>query len=189
MNAYTYCSAIIGFFAFLKLLDCYLDKKWVFKELPIQEDYSNWNTVDIFEENLQHMSSIIGKKMSYAGGSVVKYLSYINLNHKNPDGERQLDCDHVQIKVMQILNKKTDKNLMRFFVEKHYGQPSWDGSEMHYNYYRITEEFSCPIEDFENTWNKIKDFCYKIKTSECESERVKNGTMSYWTEKEYGHMI
>ena len=61
---------------------------------------------------------------------------------------------------------------------------------MHYNYPIVYHSFESNVNEFKSMWDNIIDTFYVIDVNLDEtSERVRDGVMSYWTEKNYGHLL
>jgi len=145
--------------------------------------------IDFFDELLHHMSGIVGSKLDYASKSCVRNLVFKNLSHTQPYNGKQLDCASVQIRFMLKIYPKGVRRITAY-AESSYGSPDWDGSNMHYNYPIKNDEFEVDVNDFQTLWDRIVATFYVIDVGlDSTTDRVRNGQMSYWTEKQYGHLL
>ena len=159
------------------------------KKESIKKVSKDGECIDFFDELLHYMSGIVGSKLDYASSSSVRGLAFKNLTHKQDLNGKQLDCESVQIRFMLKIYPKGVRHIFAS-VESSYGSPRWDGKEMHYNYPINTEYFECDVNEFQTMWNTIVEKLYVIDVSVDETtERVRDGVMSYWTEKKYGHVL
>lgn len=145
--------------------------------------------IDFFDELLYHMSSIVGSKLDYASRSCVRNLVFKNLSHTQPYNGKQLACASVQIRFMLKIYPKGVRHIVAY-AESSYGSPHWDGSTMNYNYPIGNDNFEVDVNDFQSLWDRIVATFYVIDVGVDETtERVRAGQMSYWTEKQYGHLL
>lgn len=159
------------------------------KKEPVKKISKDGECIEFFDELLAHMSNVVGSTLDYASRSVMRGLVIKNLSHKKPFNGKQLACASVQIRFMLKIYPKGVRKIVAY-AESSYGEPRWDGKEMHYNYPINTDEFECDVNDFANMWESIVAKCYVIDVEVDETtDRVRNGTMSYWTEKRYGHVL
>lgn len=160
-----------------------------FKKTPIVKIPKDGQCIDFFDELLEHMSGVVGSKLDYASRSCVRGLIFKNLSHSKPYNGKQLACSSVQIRFMLKVYPKGIRRIVAY-AESSYGEPSWDGREMHYNYPIENDNFEVDINDFQTLWDKLVDKFYVIDVAVDETtERVREGSMSYWTEKQYGHLL
>lgn len=145
--------------------------------------------IEFFDELLAHMSNVVGSKLDYASRSVMRNLVIKTLTHKATLNGKQLACASVQIRFMLKIYPKGIRKIVAY-AESSYGEPRWDGKEMHYDYPINTDEFEYDVNDFAGMWEDILNKFYVVDVN-CDetTERVRNGTMSYWTEKRYGHLL
>lgn len=164
-------------------------KKVKVKKEPIKKINKDGDSIDFFDELLNHMSSVVGSTLDYASTSSVRSLVFKNLSHQNIVNDKQLDCESIKIR----FTLKIYPNGVRHIVahaEVNYGSPSWDGKKMHYNYPIVYHSFESNVNEFKSMWDNIIDTFYVIDVNLDEtSERVRDGVMSYWTEKNYGHLL
>lgn len=159
------------------------------KKEPVKKISRDGECIDFFDELLAHMSSVVGSKLDYASRSVMRNLVIKTLTHKTTLNGKQLACASVQIRFMLKIYPKGVRKIVAY-VESSYGEPRWDGKEMHYDYPINTDEFECDVNEFSAMWDDILNKFYVVDVSVDETtERVRNGTMSYWIEQRYGHLL
>jgi hypothetical protein len=153
---------------------------------PISKD---GDCIDFFDELLTHMSTVVGTKLDYADQVCNRQIVFKNLSCNKPYNNRQLACASVQIRFML---KVYPKGICRIvaYAESSYGSPSWDGKTMHYNYPIENDSFEEDVNNFQVLWSNIIEKFYTVDTVfDGQTDRVKEGAMSYWTEKQYGHLL
>lgn len=164
-------------------------KKVKIKKAPVKNIDKDGDSIDFFDELLHHMSSVVGSTLDYASRTSVRGLVFKNLSHRTTHNDKQLDCASVQIRFTLKVYPKGVRHIVAH-AEVSYGSPSWDGKTMHYNYPIVYHSFEHDVNDFQAMWDAILAKFYVIDVEVDETtDRVRNGTMSYWTEKQYGHVL
>lgn len=159
------------------------------KKVAVKKISKDGDCIDFFDELLAYMSAVVGSQLDYASRTSVRGLVFKNLTHKKPFNGKQLECESIQIRFMLKIYPKGIRRIVAH-AEASYGSPSWDGKEMHYNYPIVYHSFECDVNGFQSMWDEITTKFYVIDVSvEETSERVREGVMSYWTEKKYGHLL
>ncbi len=177
----------------LIILPLYLIWKNDFKKNKIKKNKmkkTDFKFVDFFDEIRNHIRYVVGTdNIDYAGGVFVRHLMYHYINHKDSWLGKQIDCKYIQVR-FQLKVYGDGQRKIYFSAESHYGDCRWDGKNMHYNYPIVFNNFECDIHEFPSTWIKFLEKVYSINPTDPKfSDRVRNGTMSYWTEKAYGHFL
>lgn len=164
-------------------------KKVKVKKAPVKKIDKDGDSIDFFDELLHYMSSVVGSTLDYASRTSVRGLVFKNLSHRTTHNDKQLDCASVQIRFTLKVYPKGVRHIVAH-AEVSYGSPSWDGKTMHYNYPIVYHSFERDVNDFQAIWDEIIAKFYVIDVEVDETtDRVRDGTMSYWTEKQYGHVL
>jgi hypothetical protein len=157
---------------------------------PKKMKSDDFSVIDFFDELRNHIRHVVGNpRIDYAGGSFVRYLMHHHIDNKQQWLGKEIDCHHVEIRFQLFLYGDGRRNI-HIDASEHYGTCHWDGKNMHYNYPIGNRVFECDVNDFAETWIKVLEYLYSIDPkAEDMPERVRNGQLSYWTEKAYGHLI
>lgn len=145
--------------------------------------------IDFNDDEKDLISSVIGKEVQYANPSFIRSLIFYSVRHTDKIDNKMIECASIRFRFQMLLFANGTKQLL-IHSESNFGSPTWTGSQMLYNYDIVYNEFRCSIDEFKQTWDNIIHTFFVVDiTSDELSDRVRDGSMSYWTEKEHGHLI
>ncbi len=151
------------FFLLFVSASIFLIYKVIKRNKEILNTSTSTSKLDFFDELRNHIRYIVGdEKIDYAGGVTYRALMFYYISNKDKWMDLIIDCSHIEIRFHLVKYADGRRNI-KINVTSHYGQCTWDGRTMHYNYPMANKEFECDVNDFKNTWNKVLEYCYKVK--------------------------
>lgn len=143
---------------------------------------------DIPESIMEKISAIVGQTVRYPCPVMIKDSFVFSWGDKKIKDGKTVDCRHINFHWHFYNFNEFNVPFFKVIVEKHYGDPIWDGKDMHYNYDIIKNEYYVSLHEIENFWKKVESdvLCINLKK---QPFPVKNGNTSYFNNKQYGHLF
>ena len=143
---------------------------------------------DIPESIMEKVSSIIGQTIHYPCPVMIKDSFVFSWGDKKVKNGKTVDCRHINFHWYFYNFDDFNIPFFKVVIEKHYGDPVWDGKDMHYNYDITKKEYYVSLHEIENFWKKVENDILCIDLKE-QPFSVKNGNTSYFNNKQYGHLF
>lgn len=151
------------------------------------KDYKH-SKQDIPQSIMEKVSAIIGQTVQYPCSVMIKDSFVFSWNDKKVKNGKTVDCRHINFHWYFYNFNAFNIPFFKVVIEKHYGDPVWDGKDMHYNYDIIKKEYYVSLHEIENFWKKAENDILCIDLKE-QPFFVKNGNTSYFNNKQYGHLF
>lgn len=149
---------------------------------------NKYKRTDIPESIMEKVSAIIGQTIHYPCSVMIKDSFVFSWGDKKVKNGKTVDCRHINFHWYFYNFDDFNVPFFKVVIEKHYGDPVWDGKDMHYNYDITKKEYYVSLHEIENFWKKVENDILCIDLKE-QSFSVKNGNTSYFNNKQYGHLF
>jgi hypothetical protein len=149
---------------------------------------NKYKRTDIPESIMEKVSSIIGQTIHYPCPVMIKDSFVFSWGDKKVKNGKTVDCRHINFHWYFYNFDDFNIPFFKVVIEKHYGDPVWDGKDMHYNYDITKKEYYVSLHEIENFWKKVENEILCIDLKE-QPFSVKNGNTSYFNNKQHGHLF
>lgn len=158
------------------------------KDLEELERHLKTEAAEIPEHLRAMLSSLTGRELQFIDKRIMRHQLGFKVLDKDTENGKGIKSRLVEVDFTYHIFPSLDLCFFAIKATHHYGQPSWDGKEMHYDYPIFDERRLATIDDLEATYNSIREriFCLNLNDA-CDA--VKNGNCSHFVAQNYGDTL
>lgn len=126
-------------------------------EYLLENEYKSFSQNNLTDDVLDVLSKAFNRKVRPNDKTVMPYYSRFSMSKKTHEEElKEMRAEYIEI-ALTSYSYRDGTPIISMVAYAHYGRPSWDGKEMHYNYPTKEYYFVSDLKNFNQEWLKVKE--------------------------------